>query len=113
MNDAFLDQHQKAFTKLSQNLDAVLFGELLIDPDELGEVAVTEFLDNVVIFGTGENVMKSDNIITFHNLHDLDFVVERLPHILVVINYIPTDLLHSLGTIFTATGYSVNSQNPL
>ena len=86
MNDSLLDESQKSLTKLSQNIDTILFRQFFTLFDKTGQIAVTKFLDDIVIFWTFHYIQKANDVLTLNSLHYFYLISEGHLEIVIVID---------------------------
>ena len=113
MDNTLLDKSQEAVANLPQHINSLFLGPLVALFDVLGEVPITEFLNNVVIFGALHDIVEHNNIFGMQFLEDLDLVLECSLEIVVVVDWIERKVLFSLGRILTATRSWVCSRLPM
>lgn len=63
MDDALLDKSEEAVADLPKHVNWLLLIALVATFDVLGEIPITELLNDVVIFGTLHDVVEHDDIL--------------------------------------------------
>ena len=88
MDDALLDEGEEAVADLPKHIDRLLLITLVAAFDVLGEVAIAELLNDVVIFGALHDVVEHDDIFGVQLLEDLDLVFEGSLEIIVMVDWV-------------------------
>lgn len=66
MDYAFFHQSQKALAYLRQSIDTVTLLQRLATLDNFGEITITQFFNDIVIFGTLHDIMEADDVLTMN-----------------------------------------------
>ena len=78
MNDTLLDKGQKPIAYFGQDFDGLLlvedFPRFILEV--MLKVAITKFLNDVVIVWALHDIVKFNNILRFDSLHDFDLRYE-------------------------------------
>jgi hypothetical protein len=83
MDDSFADQGNEAVHDLLEEFDCLLLGDVVVDLEVLFEVALAEFLDDVVVVGALHDFVDGNDVFRFHLLQDLYFLQEGMFEVLV------------------------------
>jgi hypothetical protein len=112
MDDAFLDQSHEPIANLPQHLHRLSLWTLVVALNVSGKIAITEFLDDIVVFAAFHDIVKPDYVFGVNLLEDVDLIFEGGFEIFVMINLVRVCLLLSFGRILTATVSSLPSFFP-
>ena len=74
MDDAFLHQRHEAVGDVPQYLDSFGLGKRSVGGDEILELALAQFLDDVVVIGTLHDLIDGHDVGGFDLLQDLYFL---------------------------------------
>ena len=71
---------------MSQDINTILFRQLLAGFDETGQIAVTKFLNNIVIFRTFHNIQKANDVLTLDSLHYFNLISKGHLEIVIIVD---------------------------
>ena len=72
MDDSLLDQGHKAVTNLPEDVDSLLFADILVSVNVSLEVTVTDFLDDVIVVAALHDVEDPNDVLRLDQLQYLN-----------------------------------------
>ena len=113
MHYSLFYQGNESVHDLPYDLDRPFLGDNCILLDVFFEVAVAEFLDDVVIVGALHDLVDGDDVLGLDLLQDLYLLQQRVLEVLVGVDWVSKEVLRRLASTLMAQMRFVCSCSPL
>ena len=113
MYNSFSKHAHESIADLGEDLDCLVFWDKAFPihkPPELSPIAI--LLDNIIEVGGFHNLEAAHNILALEGFQYLNFGVDRLLDVVILVDWIKVGVLVFLESILTATLRLVESCSP-